>query len=1608
MAVRKAVKVILKTLMWALLGLIGLVGLLLVLLYLPPVQDIVVPKVLEMVNKPGEMEISVKKFRLRFPLDVTVDSLGMITPGMEVRAGRAALDVAILPLLKGDVVVSDIDLDDTDFRLGTPDSAFYMNARIETAALDRAAVNLIGQRVNVGKLTVDSGKVEMAIRPDTVPKPEPVDSVPVNWHIMLAHGQLNRIDFDMTIEPTITDLSCYLRQGDVMNADVDMRYNTVKVGELNIADPDARYIYPTPEYLAAHPVPEVPADTVATVPWTVTCDKITLTGGNALYAMNGAKPLSDNLDLNYIQASQIEIQIDSMRNRGTSVYVPIRRIYARERCGLPVELKGLFDMDSVSLRAKGMTLSTPSSTINLTAMMGLPPTDAGNDAGASASSVNDLPFAIDLTGEISNDDLRRLVPASMAPIADGLPRGIPLYLKADASGKMSDINAREISLTIPRHLSLAASGNIRNVMNLEQASGTLQLKGAMPDGKFLKPTLMDAKMAREINLPPMTLDGEVTLNRGDIAADLDATAADGSVALVAEWHNRVKGYAVNLDARKFPLQSILPALGVSDITASVEMEGEGLDPFSPSTDIKGKIDLAHVGYHGVSYNNITADVALAGGMASLKAASANRGANFRVDASGNLTGDTLRWRFDTDVKDIDLQTLHLSDSVGRGALNMSGNAAFTLPKTIVSRQGRKKVTHTIPMSVNADFDISHLYWQMATGTVNASSILGKVGIDSTSTMLDVDNGDLSLRASSSVGLDTLLGRMNSVTALLDRCMKRRQLAVDSLQMALPPLEVSLQAGENNLLASYLLDSDMSFDTLSVALANDSLITASAFVKSFRTGETRLDSIAARLHQRGKILVYDIKVNNEPGTMDQFAHVDAKGFIGIDKFALLFNQKNIQDETGFSFGSVVTMPQENTFALRFVPYHPIIGYKDWEINTDNYISYNIKTRHIDANIDLRNTTSSLKLFTEHNQADSAQEAIRLQISDLKLEDWLAINPFAPPVKGDLSADMSVTLGDKSLDGNGTVSLANLFYGRDKVGDFDLDVNLATNAAGTIRATTSLMVDGVKTITAVGNLNDSTAANPFMLDFRMIHFPLAVVNPFLPKGTARLSGMLNGEMDITGEMSAPEFNGWINFDSTAVNVEMLGSTLDFSEEKIPVENNLITFNNFAIKAVNENPLTIGGTVDIASLSDIKLDLKLLANNTQIVSSKRKRGQDVYGKAYIDLDATLKGSLSRFLNVDAKLKVLPGTNVTYVIPDVQSAITSRSNAEMVKFVNFADTAAIAAADSITPEGMALNLDAILEISEGSTIAVDLSSDGKNRAQVQASGRVNYTLDYLGDERVTGKINLNEGYVRYSMPPVLSEKLFNIKDGSYVTFNGQMMNPVLNLHAYDEIKANVNTDGNSRMATFDVAVNVTGTLEQMNVSFDLSTPDDLTVQNEIQSMSPDQRANQAMNLLLYGSYSGPGTKGSTMGNPLYSFLEGQLNNLASSAIKGVDISFGIDQLDRTRDGVNSTAMSYSYRVSKSLFDDRFKIVVGGNYTTDADADENFAQNLIADISFEYMLNKQGTMYVKLFRHTGYESILEGEITQTGVGFVYKKKIRSLSNLFDWLRPRRKEEVAQ
>lgn len=1588
---KKAFVYILKSIKWILVGVAGLLLLVLLMLYLPPVQDFAVGKALGMLNSKGDMHIGVKKLRLTFPLDLRIDSLTMATPGMEIAASRADASIEVLPLLKGHVNTGLIGLRDAVVNIGTPDSSLYMRANLAKAGVRNASVALFSQTIDIELLTASHGTVEMAITPDTIAKTDTA-SAPVEWQVTLAKAQLRDIEYAMEMLPTIASLDCKLPLAILTDGNISLAENRVDVGELAISGIDARYLTPSAKYLAEHPADTLPrpaeADTTSSTPWTINARRLRIVNSHALYAMEGTVA-SANFDPSYIEASQINIEIDSFRNHGAEITVPLRRFSARERCGIALNASGTFSMDSTSISAEGFSITTPASTISLNAMMGL---ESSNP-----------PLSLNLGAELAMEDVERLVPAGIAPMIASMPRYVPLKVTADATGRMENLEIRRISAELPRHLTISMKGAIADYSDINKARGDLEITGALLNGDFLKPTLFDAKMRRQVNLPPLRLAGQASVNRGIIDGNVKAITGNGLVALDAMWNNRRQAYNVELNLKSFPIQSILPQAGARDITAAVTLTGVGIDPFSPKTEANAKIDLTHATYMGREYTGITLNAIVGNGHADIDAQSTNRAANFSLQAAGNLAGEEYDWTFNGNVRNIDLRALALSDTTADGSVALSGTARFR-PPLAPSRRNPGR-----PMNIDADLLISDFYWHMPGDAVNGSGISLKFNAADSSTSATLANHDMSMRFAAPVNLDTLMAQLTDASALLSRNMKRRRIAVDSIQQALPPFSLTINAGKNNIISNYLAGRDISFSTFGMNLSNDTIINGGIIARDIEFGKTRLDTITLSLHQKGAYLLYEAAMNNRTGTLDQFAHAEAKGYLNADRLALLLKQQNLEGETGYSLGLMASMTDSTTVGLRFVPFHPIIGYKEWEINRDNFIRFNMATNHLDANINLFNDVSSLKLFTQHVETDSAhQEDIILQLKDIKLSDWLAINPFAPAITGDLSADMRLGWEKPDLNGRGTVTLANLTYGKERVGDFGLDLNVKTNTSGTISARTTLSVNGVKAITANGNLNDSTAANPFMLDFKMIRFPLAVANPFLPPGTARLHGMLNGEMDITGDMSNPVFNGFIDFDSTSVDITMLGTPLKFSEEPIPVENNIARFDNFTLTALNNNPLKINGTVAFESLSDPHLDLALKARNMQIVGAQKTRKSQVYGKAFIDLDAKARGSM-QLLDIDAALELLPGSNVTYVMLDAISNITSRSNQDMVKFVNFNDTAAVIEADTVARPSMMMNLDARLTISTGTTVSVELSADGKNKVQLQSAGTLNYTMDYMDDQRFTGRLNLNGGFVRYSIP-VMGEKMFTFNEGSYVVFNGDMMNPQLNIDATDNIRANVSQSGtNSRVVNFDVGLSVTGTLNEMNVVFDLSCPDDLTIANELKSMTPEQRANQAMNLLITGTYRSGGTQtisgGNAGTNALFSFLESQLNSWASSAIKGVDLSFGINQYDKTIDGANTTTMSYSYRVSKSLFDDRFKIVVGGNYATDAEADENFAQNLISDISFEYMLNKAGTMYVRLFRHTGYESILEGEITQTGVGFVYKKKIHRLGDIFNFLRRNRKTD---
>lgn len=1511
------------------------------LLYSDWAQDNAREALLGKLSTPGG-RLSLDSFRLDFPLDLELGGLVFTTDGdTMIAASSMRADVALLPLLAGKAEVNDLDLRGLRYRMGGPDSVMCIDISADSLSLSPVSVALKDMAINIDR------------------------------------AGMRGLRYSMRMMPTIDTLTATIGHAELNDGLVDLSGQKVDLHFFGGRHLSARYIAPdsasAADWISTHP--EAPADTTVTAPWTVTIDSIDFHGGDALYATAGVKPVP-GLDFTYISLDSLDLGLTDFYNQASVVRLPVR-VHGRERCGVTLDVDGTLDIDSVALTFNDVHLSTPRGTdVRFGGKLGM------GDMAADP----DLPLGLDLEGSFSPEDMSDIFPAFM-PYFAAVPSADNISLNVDAKGSTGDLAIEDIRLVLNRCVTLQAKGNIRNMMNPDKLAGNIALKGNIINVDGFKKKFLAKPTADMLHIPPMTIAGNVAMAGGTVKGRMTARTKGGKLGLDANWNANAESYKAVLKTDEFPVQAFMPLLGVSQLSADLAVTGKGYDPFRTSTKIDADLNVEKAVYQDVAYTNIKADAHLDQGKANVSLKSDTPSLEFSLKADGNLDGDVYRWHADVDGTYIDLHALKFMQEPASVEVVLDGNAVIGPGKNDIS----------------ADMTVHDLFFRRTEGTIALDGISAHFNTSDSLTDLKVINRDLTATFSSSVPLDTLTTSFGEFSKILSEQMAIYAIDADTLCRALPPFSFDLNGGRSNLVNDILKGSKMSVRKFNLSVDNDSTLLISGLVKRFDTGSMLLDSIFINGGEHRGHFHLNAGVENRPGNLDKWHRVDMKSIIQGKYAHLALTQTNIKGEVGYDLGiAAQSNAADSTLSLHIRPYSPIISYQKWTVNHDNFISYNLPTGHIDANLRMNGGNSALAIYTEHPDSvdvhAAGQEDVVIRLTDIHLNDWIAVNPFAPPVKGDINADMRLNRHDGNLTGEGTAGITNFSYGKEKVADLKVDFDISAMSDGAIRADADVIVDGMKTMTLRGALNDSTSTSPLDLDFAMIHFPLTTVNPFLPPGVAKLSGMLNGNLKISGPEAAPIINGTLDFDSTAVLLGMTGTAYNFSPTPIRVVDGLVSFDGFKISGCNDNPLTVDGTVDISKFSDMKLNLSLKADNMMIVNSKRlKKGADIFGKGYISLDATARGSMS-FMTVNADLSVNSGTNITYVISsEASAALTNRSSGDMVKFVNFTDSVEVAEADTLARSGLAMMLDANLTMQNGNIITVYLSPDGKNRAQIESNGQLAYSMTPLDNGRMSGRLNIDKGFVRYS-PPFMSEKLFNFERGSYVAFNGAIMNPTLNVHAVDVIKANVTQRGqNSRLVNFDVGLSVTGTLNQMDVAFDLSTNDDITVANELESMTPEQRANQAMNMLLYNVYTGPGTRGdaSLAGNPLFSFLESQINTWAANNIKGVDISFGINQYDRTVDGSTSQTMIYSYQVSKSLFNDRFKIVVGGNYSTDANADENFSQNLINDISFEYFLNDQRTMYIRLFRHTGYESILEGEITQTGVGFVYRRKLRRLGDMF-------------
>lgn len=1268
-----------------------------------------------------------------------------------------------------------------------------------------------------------------------------------------------------------------------------------------------------------------------------------LSGTSASYDTGAAKPV-EGFDASHIAVRDVSIGLDSLLYKGRDMKAVIREFTMNERSGLSVtSLTGrAFSNDSI-ISVPGLKLQTPHSEIDLSAhtyweLVNIPTTGR---------------LSANLNAYIGKEDVMLFTGGLPDSFKEAYPFR-PLVIRAGTDGNLKEMQISRFTADLPGAFSLEGGGILENLADSITRSGTIDLKMKTQNLNFLTGLSGEVPNGTLVIPDSMNLVAQVDIKGPEYKANLHLKEGQGAMNVNAALNTATEVYKADLKIDNLQLHHFLPKDSIYELSLSAAADGRGLDVMSYRS--YAKLDLAldrlHYAQYHLSNVHLTGD--LKGALVTANLTSDNELLKMTTDAEYNLAHSYPDGKVTVDVIRLDLHELGLMPEPMKRPL------AFNL--SAEARQNRV-FTHFI-------------------------------------------SGDMKLNLSARSGVNPLISQSIRFVDVLMKQIDEKELNHAELRKALPTAVLSFSAGKENPLAYFLATKNISYHEASMKFgtAPDWGINGKAAVHALKVDTLQLDTVFFTVKQDTTLMKLRAGVINGPKNPQFSFSTTLTGEIRDRDAELLVDYKNGKGETGVLLG-VNARPlfegqgKGNGIAFTLIPEKPIVAFQQFHFNENHNWIYLHKNMRVYANVDMWDE-EGMGFRVHSMQGDTVSlQNIDVEIRRIRLQEITSVLPYFPEVTGLFSLEAHYIQTEKDLQLSAEASIDELTYERQRIGDIALGATWLPGEQGKQYLNAYLNHDQVEVLVADGKLLPTrTGKDSLEVNTTLEHFPLRVANAFIPDQMVTLSGDMDGNLNITGSTEQPLINGELVLDSVAVFSSQYGARFVFDNRPVQIKNNRLLFDKFAIYTTSKNPFTIDGYVDFRDMSRPMANLNMLAQNYTLLDAKRTRESLVYGKVFADFRATVKGPLDG-LNMRGNVSLLGNTDVSYVLTDSPLTVQDRLGS-LVTFTSFSDTTTVVRQEVPTVSLGGLDMVMMVHIDPSVRVKVDLDASNDNRIELEGGGDLSMKYTPQGDLTLTGRYTLSGGLMKYALP-VIAAKEFAIDNGSYVEWTGNPMDPMLNFKATDRIRASVSEgeNGGSRMVNFDVSVVVKNRLDNLSFAFDVSAPEDATVQNELTAMGAEERGKQALYIMVMKTYLGTGPIGGgggglgklNMGSALTSVLSSQINSLMGN-LKNASLSVGVEDHDDSETGSKRT--DYSFRYSQRLFNNRFQIVIGGKVSQGENA-TNDAESFIDNISLEYRLDRTGTRYIRLFYDKNYESVLEGEITETGVGIVLRKKLDKLSELF-------------
>ena len=1305
----------------------------------------------------------------------------------------------------------------------------------------------------------------------------------------------------------------------------------------------------------------------------------------------------DIFDKNHIAISQIngDIRIPVIQN--DSYTIDVRRFSFRERSGFSIENIAMFahigkqsiDIKNFKIQMAGSSIEPADMHISFNNLKTLPAELAG------------IPLYFKLkNSKLTLSDFKAFVPA-MEQL------DTPLFLSCDIEAdSITAIDIKNITIHSD-DLDINLSGAIDNLNNADSitarispirlsASAVNLAKQLGAAGVIPSKTVSLITKLRHINL-----DG--TLNYANKKAQFDGSVTtqfgtlktDGTASL-AKTHKYFSG---RLSSKRLKIGELT---GKENLLGNIAFDIETRMVFNGNKAtgyVSGKIQSLDL--KGYRYENINADLAIRPDTYEGVVTLHDSNADIEISGLAMLKGTESEFDIQTDIQNVNLYNLHLSDKYPEHRLNTNINAIFT-GNDIDNIEGDILVSNTrFTDNMGEGIKIEHFditSRPKAEGgkymTLNSDFVNGYIDGDVNFSNMLPEIREIAALALPSLQNDTTIN------------VKTHSASTETSKTAHNNFSYYFKLAENDELTEFFNLPFTIVHPITIAGEIDAPekrmsfgLDAPYFMQGKRILEKTNIAMNADGHTESLSINAASQIDNKNGNIMLLFNGTASADRADTDIEWVFDRE--KDFSGkISLSTLLGKAETGSFIadISVNPSNFVVNDTIWSIEQSD-IHIADKKIHVNG-LNINQENQFIKI--DGIISDNHEESLAIQLQDIDLGyifGTLNINhvAFSGNATGDFHA--SGLLSKSPSINTDNLHVDRFAYHNALLGDADIRSRWDNEEKGIIIDADIRQDNGRNTLAHGGvYLTRDSIAFTFDAD----HVNAQIIRPFMAAFASDVEGEASGHAELFGTFKLIDMKARLFADNFRLRINQTNTRYSVSDSII-IDPGTIRISGATVHDDYGNTAMLDGTIRHKYFKNVEFDFNISdVDNLLCFNTSLKENPTWYGTVFGNGNAHIVG-IPGNIKIDINLSSAPNSTFNFVLSDRENAgeytfVTftdkrkeqelARQEAEKPDFLKKLEQTE---ANNSTQTTFLINL--LADITPNLTINLIMDPDGGDKIRATGNGNMRIEYDSANDIKMFGNYTVEEGRYNFTLQDIIIKE-FKINQGGTISFHGAPLNANVDLSANYTVNANLqdldesfaqDKELNRTLVPVNAVLMLNGAISQPEISFDLQFPT-LTqdVYRKVKSIvSTDDMMNQqiiyllALNRFYTPEYMGATNRNNELASVASSTISGQLSSLLGQLSDNLTFApnFHSDKGDFSDTEVELALSSH-------LLNNR--LLLNGNFGYSDNAMNS--NSFIGDFDIEYLLTKNGNIRLKAYnRYNDQNYYIRNALTTQGVGIMFK-----------------------